>query len=331
LTEWRYQVPPDVGVVVRARAKPKLLAHVLGPETTAGSPPSLVLDLASEGGREPERPLTVRGVYKAVPWSCRITRGGEGGWTLGFGSPIAREYLALHVALLPALRRLLLDCGVAFIGAAAFESGSGATVVAGLTGSGKTSLLLGALERGAAFIGDEYLGISERGDVTPVVRALALRDRTLALAPSLLGRLSRQRRVALRAASLAAMLTGRRLEPLVHLPPSELGLRPSGDRPVAARRLVWLERGAERTMRIEPLDVPEVIERLAIMQAMHDVAYGDLGALLDAGRGCAGTDYASRWRAVLERGLSGVSCYRLLVPARAGIPPEALERVLSVG
>jgi len=330
LSEWRYRVMPDIGVVVRARAKPKLLTHVLGAETAAGSTPALVLDLSWRGGRQSERASTVRGVYKAIPWSCRITAGNEGGWALGFRSPLAREYLALHIALLPALRRLLLDQGVAFIGAAAFESDGAATVVSGPTGSGKTSLLLGALERGAAFIGDEYLGISERGEVTPVVRALAFREDTLALAPSMLGRLSRRRRVALKAARLAAMLTGRRLDPLVHLPPTELGLLTSGDRPVAARRLVWLERGEEGAVRVEPLAVPDVIERLAIMQAMRDVTYGDLGALLDAARGCA-ADYVSRWRAVLERGLSGVSCHRLVLPAGGGMPPEALERLLGVG
>ena len=32
-----------------------------------------------------------------------------------------------------------------------------------------------------------------------------------------------------------------------------------------------------------------------------------------------------------ERGLSGVSCYRLLLPAGGGMPPEALERLLGVG
>lgn len=324
MSEHRYLVPPDIGVAVQARVEPKLLAHVLGDEAPGAGAPRLVLDLTGQGNFRTRHKATGR--YKGIPWRCAVAPDAGGGGALGFSSLLAREYLALHIALLPALRRLLLDRGVAFLGAAAFESNGEATVLAGVTGSGKTSLLLGALERGVAFVGDEYLGLGETGLVTPIVRAIALRQEALALAPAIAGRLSSARWRALRASTLVRRLTARRLEPLVHLPPAEAGVRLASAQAIPIRRLVWIEPAAGTAPRLEPVAVPDIIDRLAIMQTMHDKAYGDLGALFDEARGHA-EDYPERWRAILERGLSGVACSRLLIP-RGSPSPKALELVL---
>jgi hypothetical protein len=294
--------------------------HVLGSEVGASRPPDLLLDLASRSDKLTEH--QARRSYKGVPWHCSASQT-AGTPTLSFTSPFVREYLALHIALLPALRRLLLDRAVAFVGAAAFESDGAATVLAGLTGSGKTSLLLGALERGAAFVGDEYLGVGETGRVTPVVCAIALRQETLALAPTVASRLGLARRRALRAASLTRRLTWGRLEPLVHVPPAELGARIASAQALPIRRLIWIEQ-AVGSPRLEPLAVSDVIDRLAIIQTMHDKAYGDLGALFDRARGHA-EDYPARWRAILQNGLRDVTCSRLLAPS---LSLEALELVL---
>jgi hypothetical protein len=321
LSEHRYLVPPDIDVAVRARANPKLLSYVLGDETLAAGVPSLVLDLTGQGNFPTRHKASGR--YKGSRWQCVFSSEG-GGSLLAFQSAFAREYLALHIALLPALRRLLLDRGVAFVGAAAFESNGGATVLAGVTGSGKTSLLLGALERGAAFIGDEYLGLGETGRATPIVRAIALRQETLALAPTIAGRLSQARRRALRVSSLARRLTARRLEPLVHLPPAEAGVRLASAQAVPIRRLVWIEPASDAAPRLEPMAVADIIDRLAIMQTMHDKAYRDLGAAFDEVRG-KDADYRPRWRAVLEHGLRDVACSRLVTPSPS---TAALELVL---
>ena len=122
-----------------------------------------------------------------------------------------REYLAMHIALLPAVRLLLTKRGIAQISGAAFAKDGNATVLAGPTGTGKTSLLLGALQRGAHFVGDEYVGLSSDGGVSPIARSLALRSATLSLAPTAAGRLSGPRRVALR---LAAFVRSRRTGPV---------------------------------------------------------------------------------------------------------------------
>lgn len=81
-------------------------------------------------------------------------------------------------------------------------------------------------------------------------------------------------------------------------------------------------------MRCEPMALHEAVEQLAHMQTRHDVAYGDLGALLDVSDAPGCTDNGSRWRATLKRGLQGVYCYRLVFPA-ARVPVAVLGHILG--
>ena len=330
MADWHYCVPPDLLVRIRAPKRPALLSRVLGEEAPAGEP-SLVLDLASRtpataGVLSIDRTAgsrTVRGVRKMVPWSCTISSVAEGPLAIEFHSPVLREYLAFHIALLPALRRLLLHRNVALIPGAAFERNGEVTVLAGMTGGGKTSLLLGALERGAQLVGDEYIALSETGDVTPVVRVLALRRGTLGLAPKVAGRLSASRHVALRAAEIASAVTRGRLDPLSHVSPAELRL-PAERAGGAVRRLFWLE--PDGGAALEPMTARSAMQQLSMMQAVHDLAFGDIGPFLDP-ESCAGVDQEARWRSVIERGLQDATCYRLSV--RRGGLAEALERMLA--
>ena len=315
-----YTVPPGLVVTVRSSGRLRLLSHVLGDETPSQATPALDLDLSGRDGEATARDTTVRGVYKALPWSCRLSPRAEGSWSIAFRSLLYREYLALHIALLPSLRRLLLERGVAMSIGAAFVRDGDATLIAGRTGRGKTSLVLGAIERGASFIGDEYVGLHESGDVTPVIRSLALRRATLSLAPRTFARLSVSRKLSLRIAQAATSITRGFLQPLVHIPPHEL----IDGAPEAAghlRRFFWLE--AADAVRCEAMPSGEAAEQLATLQQLHDVAYGDLGAFI------GGAPYPDRWREIATHALDGVSCYRLSLPARADIPREALDLVLE--
>ncbi len=343
MAEWVYRLPSDDCVSVRARKKPLLLAGFLGPETSGDGPPVLALDLMP--GKEEDRPAslavgpsgrsaTVRGVYKAVPWSCRVSENAEGGWTAGFVSPLQREYLAMHVVLVPLLRRLLLDRGIAMVTGAAFQLADGAVLVAGPTGQGKTVLLLAAMERGAPLVGDEYLGLREDGTLAPVARLLALRAGTFAQAPRMLERLSRRRKAALGISKLVSRVTAGRVEPLVHVSPSELGLPAIPEPRALVRRFFWLQPGADprSSAACETMTAGEAAGQLSIMQAAHDLWYGDLGVLFDAlRRAPAGADHGSRWRETVERGLAGAGCYRLTFPAGEGVPEDVLQIVLAPG
>lgn len=339
LTAWTYRLPPDIRVRVEARKKPGLLSDVLGEEMESEGEAALVLDVGArpfEPIRSPlsvaagGRAIAVRGMRKAVPWSCSIEAREPEGWRIAFRSPMMREFLAWHVALIPALRLLLLDRGAALVGGAAFEMGGGATMLAGLPGSGKTALLLGALEQGARLIGDEYLGLTEGGEVLPAARVLALRQGTFALAPGRLERLSARRRSALRLAKRTAGLTRGRLQPLVHVPASEFDALPSGGEAVPVRRLIWLEasEAADGVSR-EPMERREAVEKLVLLKSLHDLAFGDIGVFINSTRPeRASVQLTSRWWEIAERALRDVECVRLSVPAGRVLTPAVLEQVI---
>lgn len=324
-----YTIEPDLKVAVHTNKAPELLVNMFGPETPDDGA-ELTLDLTGGNEAQNEERTSVgsiaRGVYKAVPWSCSLSLSDDGGWTLGFKSLAMREYLAMHIALLPALRLRLTMRSIALISGAAFANDGAATVLAGPTGTGKTSLLLGALQRGAQFVGDEYVGLSSGGAVSPIARALALRSATLALAPAAAARLSGSRRVALRIAELVSTVTRARLEPLSHMRPEQLGLQIATEA-ADVRRFVWLEAAEpDRPPRLESMSGEAVVRQLALRQAVHQVAYGDMTPFLEAAANCEEAD--GRWRRALIEGLTDVECVRLTF-ARNGLR-EALD-LLSEG
>lgn len=319
MAEWSYVIPPDIGLTIRARRQPKLLGRCLGDEVPAMAEPALYLDLNPHAERLGGK--IVRGVYKSVPWSIMFSEREDGTRVLAWKSPLLSEYLALHIALLPALRVLLLKRGIALIGGAAFEHEGATTVIAGQTGIGKTAALVGALSRGRKLIGDEYVGLSESGEVTAVVRALALRRATLDLAPRLLHRLSPARRAQLALGELARHLTLGRLDPLVHISASELRLPAASVSGAPLKTLLWLESSRAGRSGYEPLSTNDAVTNMTMMREAHDWAYGTPPS--------AAMDMQS-WRAALERSLAGVSCYRVFV-SRASESQRALEQVLLPG
>ncbi len=339
MTAWTYRVPPDLRVRVEARKKPGLLSDVLGEETANEGEVELVLDVGARPFKPIRSPLSVtaggvaiavRGMRKAVPWSCAIEAREPRGWTIAFRSPITREFLAWHVALIPALRLLLLDRGSALVGGAAFEMGGETTVLAGLPGSGKTALLLGAMEQGARLIGDEYLGLTEAGRVLPAARVVALRQGTFALAPGRLQGLSPRRRSALRMARRTAGLTRGRLQPLVHVPASEFDAVPSEDGHAPVRRFFWLEASETADgVRREPMEPREAAEKLVLLKSLHDLAFGDIGVFINATRSeRASVELTSRWWEIAERALQEAECVRLSFPAGRELTPAVLEQVI---
>jgi hypothetical protein len=310
VAEWSFLVPPDITVTLCASKRPSLLTRALGPEIAREPNATLVLDLG--GGIDASAPIE-HGRYKTVPWRSQVTAHG-GKQNIAFQSPLFREYLAMHIALLPALRQLLLDRNVALIAGAACASGYGATLLAGETGAGKTAALLAAAARGVLLIGDEYVGVSTAGAVTPVLRVFALRRGTLAAEPERARRLSGRRRLALLLALLAARLSFGRLDPLVHVSPAELGVELAPDRPQPIATLLWLDRAAPENP--QPMTASDAVEALLGVQQAHDRAYG-----------VPPDSNAVRWRETLSRGLERVRRLRAAAP----LAPGVLDGVVAAG
>ena len=181
-----------------------------------------------------------------------------------------------------------------------------ATLLAGETGAGKTAALLAAAARGVPLIGDEYVGVSAGGAVTPVLRVIALRRGALAAAPDMARQLSGARRLSLLLADVAARLSFGRLDPLVHVSPAELRveLAPGQGQPIAT--LVWLDRPAPQNP--QPMTASDAVDALLRVQEAHDRAYG-----------IPPDNDARRWGETLSRGLARVRCLRADAPFAPGV------------
>jgi hypothetical protein len=112
-------------------------------------------------------------------------------------------------ALMPALRaRLAMRKGAALVRAAAYRLDGTTVAVAGWTGTGKTTLLIEALGRGAQYLGDDWVIVDEHGVVYPFTMTFGFNDRILLEHPELRRRLPKGSRVgfALRRAARGTVL-----------------------------------------------------------------------------------------------------------------------------
>jgi hypothetical protein len=112
-------------------------------------------------------------------------------------------------ALVPALRaRLAMRRGAALVRAAAYRLEGTTVAVAGWTGTGKTTVLIDALGRGAHYLGDDWVIVDEHGVVYPFTMSFAFGDRILLEHPELRKRLPAGSRVgfALRRAARGTVL-----------------------------------------------------------------------------------------------------------------------------
>jgi hypothetical protein len=122
-------------------------------------------------------------------------------------------------------------------------------------------------------------------------------------------KLSTARRIGLLAAEFVTTLTGRRLEPLSHVRPEELGMTLADDE-ANLKRLIWLEPSSDGDKpALGQISVDEVVHGFIERDAVHQKAYGDISPRLEeiAGRDAAGT----AWRNALDACLRSAECYRL--------------------
>lgn len=85
----------------------------------------------------------------------------------------------VHAAVLvPLLRAATWRRGGVLLRAAGIELDGRRIVATGWSGSGKTGLVVAALRRGGAYLGDDWVALGSDGTVAPVPARLFLRDRT---------------------------------------------------------------------------------------------------------------------------------------------------------
>jgi hypothetical protein len=215
--------------------------------------------------RRGSRPIAV------LPLDRIGTDGGEVGMLRGGGAPASLISL-LNLAVLARGR-------VALHGSAVVHDGRGIAAV-GWSGSGKTEVLLGFMERGAMAVGDEWLHADpDSGRIAGLPEPVRIEARHLRQLPALAERISRRRRAGMTAGTALASVPGLggagrvtgRLggRTYADVPPARL----FGEDRLAASTsvdvVVWLETGVGEGVRAEPVDPASVADRLAFAHVHH--------------------------------------------------------------
>ncbi|MFZ5801926.1 MAG: hypothetical protein ACOY3K_02280 [Candidatus Omnitrophota bacterium] len=188
-----------------------------------------------------------RGNYKGIPWAVGIlpiTEACE--YDIEFYAPAFVPFMLSRFVLIPLLKKILLrKQGFVFLGAA-FQIQQRRLVLAGDPGTGKTRLLLRALERGASLIGDSEIIHLEGERIEPMFPALELRYKTVA-GTSFWKKLSLGKRQKLRLFHWLSKMTLRRISLNIAVKPRELGLQPPPSTSAGETCLLYLNRSQERT------------------------------------------------------------------------------------
>jgi hypothetical protein len=196
----------------------------------------------------------------------------------GTGAP-AKLVSLLNLALLGGER-------IAVHAAAVVHGGLG-IAACGWSGSGKTEVLLAFTDRGARYVGDEWIHASAAG-MTGLPTPVRVQDWHLEQLPELRAAIGRGTRLRLTAAGaidgvvdglsrrriggsrriarLARPLAGRRW---VDVPPARLFGADRIAAGVPLDRLFLLETGFDETVRVEPIDPATVADRLALAHVHH--------------------------------------------------------------
>lgn len=307
-----YRLRPFLTILVGAPHEPRLFRTLLGSRYASNEPAAITLCLNWErGSRNADRYSTsaVRGRYKGIPWRCSVEKDQSDRWLLRFASPAFRPYLSFHIALLPAIREVLDRQGEALVSGAAFGAAGEAILLLGATGSGKTSTLLAAVERGFTPIADEYFSVSASGAAQGLLQGIGLRHNIRNQAPSVYASLPPSSRLMLMSLRVAQLATLNRFQPLLHLSWPEMGLKPSPPVSWKVRAIWWLE-GNRREKLPERLPGEEMARRAAAHLATHDHRYGSPLQV-------AWPEGESRSLEVLARSFRQTECY-------AGSPEAAL-------
>lgn len=179
---------------------------------------------------------------------------------------------------------------VALHAAAVVHEGRG-IAACGWSGSGKTEVLLGYLERGASAVGDEWIDATpSSGRLVGLPSPIRVQDWHLEQLPGLRGRIGRGSRLAM-AAAAAVERSGRGVAGVGRVVPGSGALRRTAARAGAKRHIdvppatlfgaerladaatldivFLLETGTDDTIRVEPIDPAVVAARMALAHVHH--------------------------------------------------------------
>jgi hypothetical protein len=258
-----------------------------GPPRAACGPVAVEADVAF--GRRADSPDAAGG-HKTARWRIALSDPSERPLRVRLrlfgGPPSFALSLVQGYYVEPLVSMALARAGFAALPSAGIVAGDAALVVAGHSGSGKSSLSVRALARGLTILGDDQVVVGRDGGCWAYPRRLRLYPDVRHTAPEAWPRLPRRTRATLLARDAIRRLSRGFVAPSLTVPIAHVGGAARRDR-VAAARLVFVQRSD---------DVDSVIE------LTHEPAWACARAaeLLAAQRSRFAAAAGARWAPALR-------------------------------
>jgi len=167
----------------------------------------------------------IGGRYKGIHWEIGLEYSTPvRAERIYFHAPLFTTFLVTRMVILPCIKRVVVKHGGFSIIGSAFRYQEKTVLLFGCPGSGKTSLLLQALSRGAELIGDNELVITREGNIANVFQDIELRYQSVRATP-FWTKLSIWEKTALRFYALLSLLTFHTVSFNVLVSPEQLGLK----------------------------------------------------------------------------------------------------------
>ena len=164
------------------------------------------------------------GIYKGIPWKVVFERDDDGGVKrVFFYARFFVTFLALRIVLIPCVKNALIRKGGFSVLGSVFRYRGTTFLIFGQPGCGKTHLTLRALEKGATFVADNELLISEHGIIRGLFNEIELRYRTVRKT-QFWRQLRTKQKMKLALFHVISLLSFKRISFNISLPPAELGV-----------------------------------------------------------------------------------------------------------
>jgi len=220
---------------VKAAVLRKLLQRF---KTTDNERVTLELFLCKRRSDIPKNVSQIKsGRYKLIPWVVAMRSESK----IYFHAPFFVSFLVLRMVLLPCLKRDALLAGGIVLSGSVFLYRNRTFLVSGKPGSGKTYILLTALEQGAQFLSDHEMIVRPDRTVLRLFNEIELRYDTIRKT-KYWQQLDAPKRIRLWLYNLLSLATGRSITFGLLISPEEIGIHPIESAPFGELYYIWLDK-----------------------------------------------------------------------------------------
>jgi len=217
------------------------------------------------------------GNYKGIPWAVVIKdKNDHAKERLFFYSRFFAGILAKRIVYVPHLKDKCIANDSVLLPCSVFSYQKNNFLLFGKSGSGKTKLLLKALDKGATYVGDERLILYPSGDLVDSSSVIALGYATVR-ETSFWDKLSIENRILLKIYHLIFLLSGKHIKFNIYLNPEQIDIE--RDQIFRERRVIFVN--LAKSSKAYRMSLSETASVILEKEGRKRQRYGDIFSLLD--------------------------------------------------